>query len=453
MIPSDSEASALRVTAGGPSDPQPSDTHGKALALNLDGAFYGTLAEIGAGQEVARWFLSVGAASGTVAKTMSAYDKIVSDDIYGAGTRYVSKERLLAMLGWEYRLLLERLATTHGGSKRFFAFADTVAARNYQGTNEQHGWMGICFQTDPGSPPSQILLHVNLRDRSALLQQQAVGILGVNLIYAAFRQRSNGDTFLKGLFDQLSIEKVEIDVIQFDGPAFAGADADEWCLALLERNMAHAIVFDRSGNAVEPSSVLRKRPALVMRGTFGHAELLDAALLESAKQQLLAEGTRFEREPIGALEMTTRHVSGAASLSPAEMLRCIRELTPRYPVIASNFPETYLLSRYLRRYSTEPLRLVMGIAAAAKIMHERFYQDLPGTLLEGLGKLLATNVTLYVAPMPRESFLGAVRDVSGHVAIRETAGDLVGLDDLIPQAPARYLLEYLRASGRIMALQ
>jgi hypothetical protein len=453
MITSESGISAAHGTAVGVSGQQPSDTHGKALALNLDGSHYGTLAEIGAGQEVARWFLSVGAASGTVAKTMSAYDKTISDDIYGAGTRYVSKERLEAMLDWEYRLLLERLTTTRGEDKRFFVFADTVAARNYQGTNEQHGWIGIRFQTEPGSHHSQILLHVNLRDRAALLQQQAVGILGVNLIYAAFRQTSNSDAFLAGLFDQLSIERIEIDVIQLDGPAFTAPDADEWCLALLGRNMARAIVFDRSGHAVEPANVLRKRPALVMRGTFGHAALLDPTLFEMAKEQLLAEGTRFEREPVAALEMTTSHVSRAANLSPAEMLRYIRELTPRCPVIASNFPETYLLSRYLRRYSTEPLRLVMSIAAAAKIMHERFYQDLPGTLLEGLGKLLATNVRLYVAPMPRDSFLGALREESANVTIREAAKDLIGLDDLIPQAPARHLFEYLRASGRIMPLQ
>ena len=218
MIGSDSEPSALQRTSMGASAPEPSDTHGKALALNLEGLHYGTLAEIGAGQDVARWFLGVGAASGTVAKTISAYDKTVSDHIYGAGTRYVSKERLQAMLDWEYRLLLERLTTSRGENKRFFVFADTVAARNYQGTNEQHGWMGIRFQTEPGSDPSDILLHVNLRDRAAVLQQQAVGILGVNLIYAACRQRSNRDVFLAGLFDQLSIEKIEIDVIQLEGP-------------------------------------------------------------------------------------------------------------------------------------------------------------------------------------------------------------------------------------------
>jgi hypothetical protein len=292
-----------------------------------------------------------------------------------------------------------------------------------------------------------------LRDRAAVLQQEAVGILGVNLIYAALRQSSNRDAFLRGLYDQLSIERIEIDVVQFEGSAFKTTDANEWCLELLGRNMARAIVFDCSGSVVEPSSVLRKRPVLIMRGTFDRADLLIPSLFESAKQQLLAEGAQFEREPVAALEMTTTHVTRAATLSPSEMLCLIRELTPPCLVIVSNFPETYLLSRYLRRYSTQPVRFVMSIAAAARIMHERFYQGLPGTLLEGLGKLLATNVRLYVAPMPRASFLSAVRDELGHLAIRPTVTDMVGLDDLIPQAPAGHLLEYLRASGQITALK
>ncbi len=236
------------------------DTHGKALSLNLDASIYGTLAEIGAGQEVARWFLSVGAASGTVAKTISAYDKKVSDEIYGAGTRYVSRERLLAMLDREYRLLLERLSTTRGDEKRFFAFADTISARNYQGSNEQHGWLGIRFQMEPNAPGSQVLLHINLCDPTAQLQQQAIGILGVNLVYAAYHQRTDVDVFLAGLFDDLSIERIEIDVIEFDGPAFMNRDARAWCLALLGRHMSHAIVFDNGGRVVEPSSLLRKRP-------------------------------------------------------------------------------------------------------------------------------------------------------------------------------------------------
>jgi len=428
------------------------DTHGKALSLNLNGAIYGTLAEIGAGQEVARWFLGVGAASGTVAKTISAYDKTVSDDIYGAGTRYVSKERLLAMLDREYLLLLQKLGASWGKDKCFFVFADTIAARNYQGSNPQHGWIGVRFQTEPRAEPSQMLLHINLRDPTASLQQAAIGILGVNLIYAAIHQKSGIDSFLGGLFDELSIERIEIDVIEFGGPAFAGHDSGEWCMALLFRKMAHAIVFDRGG-VVEPASLLRKRPLLVMRGTFSHAERFDTNLFQPACCQLLAEGTALERKPLAIAEMTIRHVSGAETLSPAEIVQQVRELSPRCPVIASNFPETYLLNRYLRRYSTEPVRFVMSVAAAAKVMHETFYRDLPGTLLEGLGRLFATNVKLYVAPMPRSAFAAALQHISGDIGMRQSTNGWIGLEDLEPRSPATHLLEYLRASGQIVALE
>ena len=201
------------------------DIHAKALAINLAATCYGTFAEIGAGQEVARWFLSAGAASGTVAQAISAYDKTVSDDTYGAGTRYVSRERLLAMLDHEYQLLLTRLRTSRGDHTRFFAFADTVATRNYQGTNEQHGWLGVRFQAEPGGEPNQILLHINLMDPTAPLQQQAIGTLGVNLIYAAYHQRSSSTAFLAGLFDDLTSERLEIDVLEITGPVFAGSDS------------------------------------------------------------------------------------------------------------------------------------------------------------------------------------------------------------------------------------
>src|SRR5580658_5662996 len=230
------------------------DIHAKALAINLEASCYGTFAEIGAGQEVARWFLSAGAASGTVAQAISAYDKTVSDDTYGAGTRYVSKERLLAMLDYEYQLLLARLAKERGAHTRFFVFADTVATRNYQGTNEQHGWLGVRFQAEPDGEPNQILLHINLVDPTAQLQQQAIGTLGVNLIYAAYHQRSSSGEFLTGLFDDLSVERIEIDVLELSGPVFAGVDSRLWALDLLRKDMCRALVFDSNARAVEPAT-------------------------------------------------------------------------------------------------------------------------------------------------------------------------------------------------------
>jgi len=429
------------------------DVHGKALSLNLDTSTYGTLAEIGAGQEVARWFLSVGAASGTVAKTISAYDKTVSDDIYGAGTRYVSKERLLAMLDREYKLLLDRLNPARGNDTRFFVFADTVAARNYEGTNEQHGWLGIRFQTSPGLQPSQMLLHINLRDSTAQLQQQAIGILGVNLIYAAFYETATPETFLEGLFEDLSIARIEIDVIEFNGLSFENQDARSWCLQLLRREMTHAIVFDSKAWVVEPSSVLRKRPLLVMRGSFSHPELFDPGLFQAAMQQLLAEGVPFEREPATLLEMTIHHASRPENLAAPGMLPCIQQLAARGSVIVTDYPETYLLSVYLRRYSTEPVRFILSVAAAAKTMHEAFYRNLPGALLEGIGRLLATNVKLYVAPMPRDAYRAALADLPGKLEVRNSDSDQVTLDDLMPSTPNLHLFEYLRASGRIVPLK
>lgn len=428
------------------------DTHGKALSLNLDNSIYGTFAEIGAGQEVARWFLAVGAASGTVAKTISAYDKQVSDDIYGAGTRYVSKERLLAMLDHEYGLVLQRLSGTKGDTRRFFAFADTVAARNYKGDNEQHGWMGLRFQSEPASAPSHLLLHINLLDSSASSQQQAVGTLGVNLVYAAFHQRSDSRSFLSGLFSELSGERIEIDVLEFDGPAFINQDARAWCLDLLRQQMAHALVFGTTGRVVEPSSVIRKRPLVVMRGTFSHPELVDTALLQSGLDALLAEGEPFERNPVALVEVSIRPVSDTSDVSVDDMLAMIAELSPRWPLIVSNYPETYLLSRYLRRYSVEPVRFVLSVAAAAKVMHTSFYETLPGALLEGLGRLLATNVRLYVSPMRREAFLAALQDMSETPDLKASSCDLVELDDLEPASPVRHLLEYLRATERVVAL-
>ena len=178
-------------------------THQKALGINLDTTSYGSFAEIGAGQEVVRWFLVVGGASGTVAKSISAYDKEVSDDLYGSGARYVSKERLKAMVDSEWTQLVHQLSKSRGSEARFFSFVDTVSARNYSGTNEQHGWVGLRFQLHPGGPPNDIVLHINMRDPSNPLQQEAIGILGVNLIYAVLYQLQPKESFFLNIAQAL----------------------------------------------------------------------------------------------------------------------------------------------------------------------------------------------------------------------------------------------------------
>ncbi|HTW49437.1 MAG TPA: hypothetical protein VMD92_15900 [Acidobacteriaceae bacterium] len=436
-----------------PSPQQFTDIHAKALAINLEASIYGTFAEIGAGQEVARWFLSVGAASGTVAQAISAYDKTVSDDTYGAGTRYVSRERLLAMLDHEYQLILTRLAEARGAHTRFFVFADTVATRNYQGTNEQHGWLGVRFQAEPGGEPNQILLHINLCDSTAQLQQQAIGTLGVNLIYASHHQRSSAATFLAGLFDDLSRDRLEIDVLELTGPAFTGEDSRLWCLALLRAGMSHALVFDSKAQVVEPSTPLHKRPLVVQRTLHGHPGPSAAEALQIARQKFLAEGISSDREPLTVLEVTTHSLEGPAASDNSELLALVEQLTPLGTVVVTDHMEGYQVLNYLRRYTAAPIRVVLWLSMFLQNMEESVYVSAPGTVLESFGRLLYTDVTVFVAPMGKESLVAALGSLPEGL-MRESPGrDLLTLEDFLPRPPLDHLFRYLRAAGRIVPLE
>jgi hypothetical protein len=432
---------------------QATDIHAKALAINLEASIYGTFAEIGAGQEVARWFLSVGAASGTVAQAISAYDKTVSDDTYGAGTRYVSKERLLAMLDHEYELLIARLAKERGARTRFFVLADTVATRNYQGTNEQHGWLGFRFQAEPGGQPNQILLHINLRDPTAQLQQQAIGTLGVNLIYASHHQRSSPRVFLAGLFDDLAVERIEIDVIELSGPDFVGADSRVWCLELLRAGMSRALVFNSKAQVVEPASFLHKHPVIVQRTLRGLPAPSAGEAFEAARIKFLADAAPFDREPLAILEITTPNLKDSSAPDNAELLALIEQLAPLSAVVVTNYTEGYQALNYLRRYSLAPIRVILWMSMFLQIMEEKVYPSLPGVVLESFGRLLFTDVTVYVAPMRKESLITALGGLPEGL-LRESPGrDLVTLDDFLPMAPLDHLFRYLRAAGRVVPLE
>jgi hypothetical protein len=436
-----------------PAAQQSADIHAKALAINLEGSFYGTFAEIGAGQEVARWFLSVGAASGTVASAISAYDKTVSDDIYGAGTRYVSRERLLAMLDHEYELLINRLGKDRGGHSRFFVFADTVATRNYQGTNEQHGWLGFRFQDEPGGEPNQIILHINLCDSTAQLQQQAIGTLGVNLIYASHHQRSSREVFLAGLFDDLSRERIEIDALELNGPAFAGSDSRIWCLDLLRLGMSRAVIFDSSAQVVEPATPLRKRPLIVQRTLKGHAGPSASECFQTAEKMFLAEGTPPDREPLATIELTTHNLEGSAASDSAELLAMVEQLVSLGTVVVTDYPEGYQAVNYLRRYTAAPIRVVVWLSMFLQNMEDRVYKELPGAVLESFGRLLLTDVTIYVAPMRKGDLVAALGSLPEGLLRESPDRDLLTLDDFLPKPPLDHLFRYLRAAGRILPLE
>jgi hypothetical protein len=278
------------------------NTHQKALRINLDATSYGSFAEIGAGQEVGRWFMVVGGASGTVAKSISAYDKEVSDDLYGYGARYISGERLQAMLDSEWAQLINQLNKSRGPNTRFFSFVDTISARNYAGTNEPHGWVGLRFELQPGGQPNDIVLHINLRDPSNPLKQEAIGILGVNLIYAVFNQLERKESFFENIAQDLE-KRIEIDYAEVHGAAFEGWDQREILAQLVCAGLAEAVCFPCSGPPVPPIEVLHRKPIVLAPGSFEDVDSAHAAihnqLLASGIQQLKSELAEKDPAPVG----------------------------------------------------------------------------------------------------------------------------------------------------------
>jgi hypothetical protein len=355
------------------------DTHRRALAINLDASTYGVFAEIGAGQEVARWFFSVGGAAGTVAKTISAYDMAVSDAIYGKSDRYVSRGRLVAMLDKEFSLMLERMSPERAAKQRFFVFADTVSARNYAGTNEANGWMGFRFQHQPHAAPSDVLLHVNMRDPSNLLQQQALGILGVNLIYTAFNRGESPEASLQSLFAGLSIERIELDVAELKGPGFSHTlNACQSGVKLVRGGFANAVLIPAEGaELAQPSDLLRKRPVVLERGAFSTPQSVAALDLNAAARMLVEEaeasGTKFERQPICICEMTTKPVQGEGPPDD-EFVRRIESLRARgFPVMVTRYSESYRLTDYLRRHTSAPIRFAIGASTVVELLRATHY--------------------------------------------------------------------------------
>ncbi len=429
-----------------------SATDRKALELNLDPTSYGTFAEIGAGQEVANWFLRVGAASGTVAQTICAYDKGFSDERYGHGTRYVSRERLLAMLDREFQPLEERLRADRGPQVRFFAFADTVAARNFKGDNEQHGWVGIRFQLESGAAPNDMLLHVELRDRDVALQREALGVLGVNLVHAVFHRPLEPEPFLRATFEDLSSDRLEIDVIELRGAAFAATDSRLWCLEALRQGICRGIVFDREGQPDQPSTILRKR-ALVA-GNEGSASAIENPLgvISAAFEQMKQEMGSLEREPITVLDLRLRELSHLSSSGPSAVLDHLGRATARSTVVITNEVLLYPVVEYLRRYSSGPFRLVASVSAFARLISES-YSALPGTLLEGLAKLLLEDVKLYLYPVPLQVFLREQEQDRLERVTASAQSGMVSVDDLRCEPPLDHLLRYLRGAEWIVPLE
>jgi len=388
--------------------------HQKALKINLDPLFYGTFAEIGAGQEVARWFFKVGAAAGTISKSISAYDMAVSDAIYGRCKRYVSRERLQGMLDYEHGLNLERLQSSRRESTAFFAFANTVAARNYQGTNECHGWMGVKFQAHPRDDNSQIIIHVRMLDRENDLQQETLGIVGVNLLYAAFFLHHRPELILESLLDHLTTQRVEIDMIEFSGIEFRHVDNRVMSLKLVQLGLSGAAMFGPTGEVLQPSEVLRKRPILVERGSFRPVTKVNIDMIKSAYERFSSEPEVEPGQVVELMEITMKNLLATGKIDLNDFLARADVLAAAgKTVLISDYFEYYRLAAYLTRYTSQPIAVTMGIASLQDLFMEQYYAGLEGGILEAFGKLFTKDLRIYVYPLkdPATGQLSTVQNV------------------------------------------
>ena len=377
------------------------DTHHKALAINLDGRRYGTFAEIGAGQEVARWFFRVGGAAGTIAKSMSAYDMAVSDAIYGHTERYVSRDRLRSMLDYEHEKNVKRLSAARGDTTAFFVFADTVAAKGFRNTAECHGWMGLKFQAHPRDDESQIVLHVRMLDRETSLQQEALGIVGVNLLYGAFFQHHEPEQLVESLLDNLSTERIEIDMIEFSGIEFRHVDNRLMSLKLVQLGLSQAAMFDAKGEVLQPSEVLHHKPVLVLRGTFRPVTKVNIDMLRCARTAFAqAQGTS-EHDIVEIMEITMSNLlSEGGAVDPRDFLARADVLgAAGKTVLVSDYFEYYRLAEYLRRSTSSAIAIVLGTGALDQLLDEKYYTGLDGGIMEAFGRLFSKDVKLYVYPM------------------------------------------------------
>jgi len=433
------------------------DTHHKALTLNLDPSVFGSFAEIGAGQEVARWFLIVGAASGTVAKTISAYDKEVSDDLYGPGSRYVSQQRLDAMLDREWTQLLHQLGTSRGSQTRFFSFVDTVSARNYAGTNEPHGWLGLRFQQQLGGQPNDILLHINLRDPTNLLQQEAIGILGVNLIYAAFHQSQTTEDLLENLVQDVE-SRIEIDYVDLRGPAFETWDRRALLVQLVRRGLAEVVCFPSSTPLVPPIEVIHRNPVVLAPGYFvhmdpSHAEI-HTQMLASAIRQLQTELGESKTAPRGFFCLTLAPPDLKDPLPEVpDLLRRIDALRSRSgDVLLFRERELYTMTDFVNRYTKEPVRFVVGLSVVIRTFEDP-YRRLDGSFLQALSRLLAQNVRIYAYPMTTADLQEIIQSISAtDWEWRETNG-WVSARQLRLASPRGHLYAYVLDSNFLVPIQ
>lgn len=373
----------------------------KALKLNLNENIYGTFAEIGAGQEVVRHFFRAGGASGTVAKTMSAYDKDFSDAIYGKekNNRYVTESRLRKMLNHEYGLMEQRLDREENPNKCFFTFANTVATINFTRKFKGHGWMGVRFQLTPDQKPNDVIFHIRMKEEEAYLQQETIGKMGVNLVYGCFYVRNDATELLRSLYDNIAKYKVEIDMIHFEGPEFEDIDNRLMSLQLIKNEMTDAVIFGPEGNNILPASLLYKKNILAMRGSFRPVTKVNMDMMKTGYNKFLEERRVAKDDLVVLWEITLNNLKAEGEIDEQDFLdRADILCALGQTVLISNYPQYYKLVEYFTRYTEEKMGLIMGVTNLNDLFNEKYYRDLKGGLLEAFGILYSTRLKLFVYP-------------------------------------------------------
>lgn len=411
-------------------------TNEKALSLNLDRSIYGSFAEIGAGQETAANFFKVGSASGTIAKTMSAYDMKFSDAIYGKTKRYVSEEKLQFMLDHEMELLQERLPD-RAETTKFFVFANTMEILNYHRTNQGHGWMGMRFQLEPKAPVNECVIHVLLHDNDASWQQQALGVLGVNMVYGCTHAR-DPVVLMQSLLDGLSTERLEIDFFRIKGPDFAKVDNRLMALKLVKNGLTHATLFDANGTVLQPSEALYKKDVLILRGRFRPLTHVNMDMLQSGLWAFLEEEGVVADRVLPISELTLNNlVQEEEDISDTDFLHRVDILESLgQKVMISDYQKYYKLTSYISKITQGKIGIILGVANLQKLFDEAYYEELTGGILEAFGSLFKNNVKLYVYP-----------------SYRPNSQDIYTHAELSLSLHLKHLYQYLYETHRISGLE
>ena len=411
----------------------------KALDINLDNCKYGTIVEIGAGQEVARNFFRAGGAAGTVAKTMSAYDMQVSDDIYGAEEtkRYVSRSRLIKMLDKEYTGITELLTPTRPKNTTFFSYAATVTAKSYLQKKECHGWVGIRLQLYREAPPSDIILHVRMLDNDGGAQQEALGVLGVNLIHAAFNHFTQPKKIIESLSDDLGNDRIEIDMIHFAGPYFEEIDNRLMNLHLVHSDLTHAIMFSPKGEVQIPSELLYKKNILVIRGSFTPLTKIHLDMTKCGQQHFSQIESIQSEKTLVLAEITMASLTVGDQIDDADFIARVDMLnTQGYTVMISNYLRYFRLRAYFRRYTKLQIGIILGISNLDFIFTEEYYEGMEGGILEAFAKLFPDNTRLYIYPYKNMD-----------------TDELVTVDNFTPPEKLKFLYQHLLDNGYLVGLE